>query len=279
MSKRLIINADDFGMSREVNEGTKRGIEEGIITSVSVMSNMPYFDDAVKFLKKHPQVSVGLHFNITEGKPLTTPRNVGNLIREDDSFFYWPSMITRLIAKQIKLTEIEEELKNQYLKLKKTGLPITHIDSHHHIHLYPKIFNTVSTFADSEQITSLRGNYYNTWNLTLGVWKKPILTQALVNIMLLLSNFRHKNHKHLFEINRFFDINWGSDMTLEEFTKILNKLPEGTTEFICHLATLSEEGNRKFLQPRHTVLNLLTKPTVKKHLTQNGVKLVKHKAI
>src|ERR1700733_1674189 len=108
--KKLIINADDFGMSQEVNEGTKKGIEQGIITSVSVMANMPFFEDAVRFLRKHPKVSVGLHFNITEGKPLILPKDAINLIREDDSFYHWPQLITRVASKNITRSEIEKEL-------------------------------------------------------------------------------------------------------------------------------------------------------------------------
>jgi predicted glycoside hydrolase/deacetylase ChbG (UPF0249 family) len=277
--KKLIINADDFGMSNEVNEGTKEGIRQGIITSVSVMANMPYFDDAIRFLKKHPEVSVGLHFNITEGKSLILPKDAENLIREDDYFYHWPQMIGRVASKQIKQNEIEQELKKQYLALKNTGLQITHIDSHHHIHLYPSIFKIVSAFADKEKIQSLRGNYFNSWNLTLGVWKKPIVTQVIVNSVLLLSNLRHKNHKHLYEINRFYDINWGKNLSNKELLIILNNLPEGTTEFICHLAVESPTGNKTFLTPRYKVLKLLTDPMIKKHLTSNGILLSAHKAM
>jgi len=277
--KKLIINADDFGMSKEVNEGTKKGIEEGIITSVSLMANMPYFEDAVRFLKKHPRVSVGLHFNLTEGKCLILPKHAKNLIREDDSFYHWPQLISRVAKKTIKPSEIEQELKKQYLTLKKTGLPITHIDSHHHIHLYPSIFKIVSAFADKEKIQSLRGNYFNTWNLTLGVWKKPIVTQVIVNSALLLSNMRHAEHKHLYEINRFYDINWGKDLSSTELLSILEKLPQGTTEFICHLAVESTTGNKKFLTPRYKTLRLLTEPDVKKHLTANGITLVAHSEV
>jgi predicted glycoside hydrolase/deacetylase ChbG (UPF0249 family) len=274
--KKLIINADDFGMSREVNEGTKKGIEQGIITSVSVMANMPFFEDAILFLKKHPRVSVGLHFNITEGKPLIFPKDAKNLIREDDSFYHWPQLVTRVASKTIKRTEIEMELKRQYVELKKTGLPITHIDSHHHIHLYPSIFKIVSAFANKEKIQSLRGNYFNSWNLTLGVWKKPIVTQVIVNSALLLSNIRHADRKHLYEINRFYDINWGKDLSSKELLRILDNLPEGTTEFICHLAIESPTGNKKFLTSRYNALRLLTDSDVKRHLTANGITLVAH---
>jgi predicted glycoside hydrolase/deacetylase ChbG (UPF0249 family) len=274
--KNLIINADDFGMSREVNEGTKKGIQEGIITSVSVMANMPYFDDAIQFLQKYPLVSVGLHFNITEGKPLILPKDAGALIREDDSFYHWPQLIGRVAFKNIKRLEIEHELKKQYGALKKTGLTITHIDSHHHVHLYPTIFKIISAFADKEGIQALRGNYFNSWNLTLGIWKKPIVTQVVVNSALLLSNLRHHNLTHLYEINRFYDINWGRDLEPEDLLKILNKLPDGTTEFICHLAVESATGNKKFLTPRYKALTLLTNTKIKNHLTNNGITLTAH---
>ncbi|CAN5126270.1 chitin disaccharide deacetylase [soil metagenome] len=279
MQKLLIINADDFGMSREVNEGTKKGIEQGIITSVSVMANMPYFDDAITFLKKHPKVSVGLHFNITEGKPLILPKNAGNLIREDDYFFHWPQLLSKVGFKNIDFKEIDEELKMQFRKLQATGIPITHIDSHHHIHLYPSLFALVSKFADQHGISSLRGHYFNFWNLNLGVWKKPIPTQTIVNMFLILINIKRYNYNHLYKINRFYDINWAKDISTEDFLKILNKLPDGTTEFICHLATLSKTGNKKFLIPRNNALKLLTQPLIKKHLTKNGIKLVPHEII
>jgi predicted glycoside hydrolase/deacetylase ChbG (UPF0249 family) len=279
MAKRLIINADDFGMSREINEGTKRAIEQGIISSVSLMPNMPYFDDAVRFLRKYPHVSIGLHFNITEGKPLILPSQAGNLIREDDSFYHWPQMIGRFMFKNISPKEVERELIAQYAKLEKTKLPITHIDSHHHIHLFPPIYEIVGKFSDKHKINAVRGNYFNVWNLTLGVWKKPIPTQVVVNLALLLNNVTNKQHKHLYETNRFYDINWGKDLSIKDFSNVLNELPEGTTEFICHLAVESKTGNKKFLTPRYNVYKLLSNRLVKKHLIHNGIKLTSRKNI
>lgn len=277
MKKHLIINADDFGMSKEVNDGTKRGITQGIITSVSVMVNMPYFEDAVTFLKKHPEISVGLHFNITEGTPLLLPREVKDLLREDNTFQYWQRLIPRIpVNKEEMLKQIKAELSAQCLRLQATGLRITHIDSHHHVHLYPSVFRVVSDFADKQHIHSLRGNEFNFWNLMLGIWKKPILTQLIVNMFLLLDTYRYKNRSHLYKIQRFYDINWAKEISPEQFAEILEKLPSGTTEFICHLATVSKTGNSKFLVPRYNALQLLTQPIIKKHLMKNGITLIPH---
>ena len=68
--KRLIINADDFGISKEVNEGIVKGFQEGIITSTTVMANMSEFEQAMKLAKKHSELSVGVHLNIIDGKAL-----------------------------------------------------------------------------------------------------------------------------------------------------------------------------------------------------------------
>jgi len=274
MQKHLIINADDFGMSKEVNEGTKLGIKRGLITSVSVMANMPLYNDAIVFLRKNPRISVGLHFNITEGSPLILPKDAKNLIREDNFFYHWPNMLARVSIGSILITEIEKELRAQYDKLKSSGLRITHIDSHHHVHLHPHIFKVVSKFADDHKINSLRGSYFSPWNLTLGVWKKPITTQTLVNSMLLLVNMRHFNRKLPYSIDRFYDINWGKNLTEEEFIKVLKKLPLGTTEFICHIALPSQTGNKKFLKPRYEILKLLSSKKVKQQLLERDIMLI-----
>lgn len=277
--RKLIINADDFGMSREVNEGTKKGIHQGIITSVSIMVNMPYFEDAITFLKKYPQVSVGLHFNITEGKPILIPNYVGTLLREDDSFYFWTALAWHMFINRVSLKEIDEELKAQYAKLKQTKVKITHIDSHHHIHLFPSVFKIVNAFADKQGVGGLRGNRFNVWNLTVGTFRKPITTQLIVNTLLLMNTLRMKNYEDTRKISRFYDINWSNNMPPSEFAKILKNLPEGTTEFICHLAVLSDTGNRTFLQPRYKALKLLTNPQIKKHLKKNGITLSSRKHI
>lgn len=273
--KQLIINADDFGMSREVNEGTKKGIKQGVITSVSVMTNMPYFDDAIAFLKQHTHVSVGLHFNVTEGAPLQKPTIVAHLLREDNNFFAWPFLIGRaILSKDEVIPEIADELKLQYLKLEKTGLKITHIDSHHHIHLFPSILKQVFNFAKEKKIASIRCHEFNTWNLGVGILRKPNMTQVVVNAFLFLDNLLIPESKNDFKVDRFFDLNWAYKSNKKQLSKILENLPNGYTEFICHLAVASKSGNYKFLMPREKTLELLTDTSVKKHLLKNGVKLI-----
>lgn len=264
--KKLIINADDFGMSEEVNAGIKQGIEAGVLNSVSVMTNMPFFDDAVKFLRKHPEVSIGLHLNVTEGKSLLWPAKVSTLLREDNSFYSWPITILRLSLKQISLQELNNEMSAQFEKLKATGLPITHIDSHHHAHLFPSLFQLVWEFAKKEKISSLRCRKFSLSHMTNGIKLVPRPKQLLIILLSFYNNFRFYKARSLFSTDSLYDLNWEESISQEKLLSILNQLPEGVTSIICHPAVMSSQGNKKFLASRQHCLELLLRPKVQKKI-------------
>jgi chitin disaccharide deacetylase len=272
--KQLIINADDFGMSEEINEGIKRGIEAGIITSVSMMVNMPYFDDAVKYLKKHPEVSVGLHFDITEGMPVTIRKNVSTLIREDGTFFYWTAFILMMILNKISNIEIENELMAQYKILKRTRLKISHIDSHHHIHLLPGIFKMIMDFAQKNDVKALRCRAFNPNRLLFWLTHPPTLKQFIIIALCVIDSSLFRKYKYFYEINNLYDIGWDKKLNEDSFCEYLRSLPSGTTEIICHPAILSKTGNPKFLGPRYKALSLLLSKKVFNTIKQSHFKLV-----
>lgn len=272
--RKLIINADDFGMSYEVNEGIKKGIRAGIITSVSIMVNMPYFEDAVKFLKKNPHIAVGLHFNITEGLPTLPVRETGTMLREDNSFFYWPSMIERFILNKISLSQLNEELRFQYEKLESTGLKISHIDSHHHIHLMPSIFRSLITFAKIKNIIALRSRRFHFNNLSNGVHRWPTFKQLLIIGFFLLNNIRSRNGSQLFGSDSIYDLSWSKKLTEKDLIKIIDNLGSGTTEIICHPAIMSATGNRVFLEPRYNCLQLLLNKSFFSQIKKRNIQLV-----
>lgn len=273
--RSLIINADDFGMSAEINEGIMTGIESGLVTSVSLLVNMPFFDDAVEFLRRHKEVSAGLHFNATEGTPVLLPSEVDSLLKEDNTFFSWMGLLPQLISRSAKIDHLHKELLAQYQKLENTGIKITHIDSHHHIHLYPPIFKFFTQLADEKGIESLRCRHFNIWGLTAGIKKRPKAKQLLIDLGLWLNGLAH-NHRHFSEVSGIYDVNWDANLTEDELIGILNSLPEGKTELICHLGVVSPTGNKRFLEPRLKALELLQSPNFKAQLLKSGIKLVNY---
>ncbi len=250
-------------MSPEVNEGIKAGIRAGVLTSVSVMPNMPEFKDAVRFLKKHKKIKVGLHFDITEGNSLLWPSQVSSLLREDNNFYSLPVMAIRLLFNQISLTEVELELAAQYQKLNETGLPINHIDSHHHIHLFPTLFPILLKFAQSKKVKALRCRRFSLRNLTNRINQFPNAKQMVIILLSLYNNFRFYKYKSFFSNDALFDLNWEYTLSERKLLDILTNLPEGTTGIICHPATISKQGNKKFLASRYHCLQLLLKPKVR----------------
>lgn len=275
LMRQIIINADDFGMSREVNEGIKKGIKAGTINSVSVMANMPYYNDVISFLKKHPRLAVGLHFNVTEGQSILPPKEVSTILREDNNFYHWHSLVPKLITKKCSLKQIEQELRAQYNKLAKSGLCITHIDSHHHIHLYPSINELIVQLANEKKVPSLRSRRFNLWGAAYGyqhrLTLKQLFIQALYYFNAAFSKKDSGNGKSFLEVSGIFDANWDANFNDSVLEKILLGIPDGITEIICHPAVMSETGNPEFLRPRQQVLSALLNKSIKEILEKNNI--------
>jgi len=130
----IIINADDFGFSKGVNEAIVSCFDSGIISSASVMTNMDSFEDAVGYIvERDLKNKVGFHFNITQGMPLSEPiKRCKRFCDSSGNFIYKRNLALILSCKEISAISIEFE--TQLLKLLKAGIVPTHVDSHHHVH-------------------------------------------------------------------------------------------------------------------------------------------------
>lgn len=111
--KKLIITADDYGMSKAVNEAIDAGIDAGIITSTNVMTNMPFYKEAIK-LKEKKNVSVGIHWVLACGRPVLSANEIPTLIDSNGEFYPYPEFRKRLRKKLISFAEIKKELIAQY---------------------------------------------------------------------------------------------------------------------------------------------------------------------
>lgn len=133
----LIINADDLGMSRGVTDGILCAHRHGIVTSASLMPNMPAAEYAVGRLEGAPALGVGCHLNICQGRPLLPRAEVRSLLGATGHFHPPAEMARRLWRLRVNPREIEAEFREQIRWMKFHSLFPTHADSHHHMHLYP----------------------------------------------------------------------------------------------------------------------------------------------
>ncbi|MCD7740363.1 MAG: ChbG/HpnK family deacetylase, partial [Candidatus Gastranaerophilales bacterium] len=182
--KKLIINADDFGYSKENNEAVKLGYESGIITSASIMANMNGFEHAVKEIFPAAQnLDLGFHFNIIEGKSLSA----ASLLCDSNNNFNsnYIQMIGKSSNKKF-LNQIEQEFRTQIEKVLKY-CSISHIDSHVHIHSIPAIFNLIIKLAGEYGIKYIRTQK----EIPYIIWNKSFNGKYPVNILknIILNNY------------------------------------------------------------------------------------------
>ena len=137
MTKKLIINADDFGLTRAISDKIIDTFKIGNLSSTSLLVNTPASEYAIKLAKNNPQLGVGLHFNLTEGRALTGVSSITDL----HGLFFNKMRINCLkTLRLIDLQDIKNELEMQFEYIINAGLSPSHIDSHQHIHMNPKIF-------------------------------------------------------------------------------------------------------------------------------------------
>lgn len=137
-NRRIIINADDCGISKQVNQEIESCITSGKITSTTIMANMEDFDGAVRLYHQYNDVvSFGWHINLTEGQPLTCSQLLldRGFFKENEGKIYFNGYAFRnkLVGKDMR-NEIHKELLAQYTRLRDSGIMPTHADSHQHIH-------------------------------------------------------------------------------------------------------------------------------------------------
>jgi predicted glycoside hydrolase/deacetylase ChbG (UPF0249 family) len=144
--RTLIVTADDVGLHPGMTEGAIRAHREGIVTACSIVANGAAFDDAVERLRDVPSLEVGVHLTLVEERPLTAIR----FPRKYTSFV--PLYLSRVIS----IAAIERELRAQIERVMTSGLRVTHLNGHQHLHLLPRIFRLVCELAREYSIPYVR---------------------------------------------------------------------------------------------------------------------------
>ncbi len=154
-TKRVIVNADDFGFSPGVTEGIVRAHREGIVTSTTIMANMPAAEDAARLARDVPSLGVGVHLNICQGRPLSSLAL--SLADEDGVMRLSANRVLWLCATRPRLLRaVEAEFDAQVRWVLDHGIQPTHLDSHRHTHGYPPIFLRAARLARRYNIRFLR---------------------------------------------------------------------------------------------------------------------------
>jgi hopanoid biosynthesis associated protein HpnK len=153
----MIVNADDFGFSTEVNEAIIRGHREGVLTSASLMVTGAAFDEAIRLARENPRLGVGIHLVTVMGRSALPPEQIRSLVDERGNFSNNPVKAgLKYFFSPRARRELKRELEAQFERFKSTGLPLSHVDGHLHLHVHPVIFRTALDLAARYGARSMR---------------------------------------------------------------------------------------------------------------------------
>lgn len=144
---KLILNADDFGLSASVNKGIIDCFNEGLISSTTMMMNTPYTDEAIKLAKEHNIKNIGIHLNLTYGKSVLPANEVPSLVDENGIFHY-----VCMLGYYTQYLDAKKELRAQIEKFLDSGLTPDHLDHHHYFNEIPNILKAYLELAEEYKL-------------------------------------------------------------------------------------------------------------------------------
>ena len=235
MKKQLIINADDFGIHLAVNEAVRKAATEGILTSTSLMAGGDAFDEAVEMARSMPSLGIGIHLTLVGGiKPVLPPSEVPSLTWDNGVFCHdYGKLIVRDLEGKISLSEVYAEWDAQIQKIMNTGLPVTHMDGHQHMHMWPHFYPIARDLAKKYHISCMR---VPDEDVLYGMKDGHIIRWAAKNGLSLLSRMHRPDLKknHIRTNDHFFGMLYGGHLSPERFAKFILQTKPGITEIMCH---------------------------------------------
>lgn len=235
MKKQLIINADDFGIHPAVNEAVRKAATEGILTSTSLMAGGDAFDEAVEMARSMPSLGIGIHLTLVGGiKPVLPPSEVPSLTWDNGVFCHdYGKLIVRDLEGKISLSEVYAEWDAQIQKIMNTGLPVTHMDGHQHMHMWPHFYPIARDLAKKYHISCMR---VPNEDVLFGMKDGHIIRWAAKNGLSLLSRMHRPDLKknHIRTNDHFFGMLYGGHLSPERFAKFILQTKPGITEIMCH---------------------------------------------
>ncbi|MGZ4815889.1 MAG: ChbG/HpnK family deacetylase, partial [Terriglobales bacterium] len=244
--RRLIVNADDFGLTPGVNCAIAESHQRGIVTSTTLMANSGSFDDAVELSRRMPRLSVGCHVVLVDGNPVLGPEQVPSLVTESEFPPSFGAFAKLALRKKVRHEEIEAEASAQIRRIQNAGVPVTHVDSHKHVHMLPAVGAAIIHAAAACRVGAIRNPFVPVRPLAFAhLARRPKLWTRYTETRLLRRYHREfrenaANAGMTTPDGSFGVVSTGA-LDLELFIAIVGSIPEGTWEFVCHPGYIDEQ--------------------------------------
>ena len=157
MKPRVIVNADDFGRSREINAAILQAHREGILTSASLMVAGDAASEAIEIARATPSLAVGLHLTLVKGRAVLPPSEIPHIADFDGQFLPSPVAASRRYSlDKTARAEVQREIRAQFGAFAATGLPLSHVDGHLHMHMHPAAMEVALELAAAHKASGFR---------------------------------------------------------------------------------------------------------------------------
>lgn len=286
--KEVILNADDFGLTGGINEGIIRAHREGILTSATLMANGPAFDDAVERAKANPKLGIGCHLVLTGGMSVAPREKIPSLASREGRL---PESLAAFVAKVssgiLRVDDIETELRAQIEKIRRAGIELSHVDTHKHTHVHPRVMNVIARVASDFGITRIRNpveNLRDSWRTTqndgAGRLKDLAASAAVCSVAL---QFRAISMKyHLRSPDHFLGLAATGRLDAAALCRLIDTIPDGCTEIMLHPgicdSELAKTGSR-LQQQRQIEMEALLAPEAKRAVAERGIRLITYREL
>ena len=281
--KQLILNADDFGLTRGVNQGIIRAHREGVLTSTTLMANGAAFDDAVERAKENPSLGVGCHLVLVGGRAISPPGQVPSLVDDEGRLpESLPAFVARVSSGMIRMNEIEREMQAQIEKIQNAGIEPSHLDTHKHTHAHPRVMEALGRVARELRIThvrkpaeSMRASWESSRGEGPGISKQLVAAAAVRAVSPRFDAIARKYG--LRWPDHFLGLAMTGQLGSENLRRMIEGLDEGQSEIMLHPGVcdpdLARTGSR-LQQQREAELAALLDPGVRSAIEERGVRLI-----
>lgn len=274
---RVIINADDFGIHTEVNQAVIEAHQKGILTSTSLLATGPAFDEAVSLAKQCPKLGIGIHLCLVGSLvPVLSASEVPSLVTEQGVLpAGYGEVMKRIFEGKYNYEQVYQELDAQMSRIMATGLPITHVDSHQHLHVLPQIWPIVQTLMKKYHLHRLRipREEYTFKALmanpvrALGRDGLTYLSQRAMNDVRRL---------HFTTSDYFWGMADGGNMNQTNLKYIISRLPFGVHEIMMHPGRNTPILSQCFSWGYHweDEFQALLSPSMREYLQEREIELI-----
>lgn len=229
----IIINADDFGRHAEINRAVEEGLEHGCLRSATVMPGGAAFAGAIDIARRHEELGLGVHFTLVDGHPILPPEEIPSLVGSEGDFLPdHTALLKRYLKGGVNIEEVRRELAAQLQKVEATGIPISHVDSHQHMHTLPGIIDIVLDLAARAGIRAVRTPRTPLFAGAFGGLGQLVGRLGLSTLARLAACKAHR--RGLLTPDNFAGIVAGEAVSEGELLHLIAHLPQGTTEVMMH---------------------------------------------